>query len=168
MGMRQCTGGHWYDDSKYTACPYCNNAASNLSGGMQGEDSKTIALSDKEPKPDTGEEGYITGWLVCTQGPDKGTDYRIFRGQNFVGRDFSMDIVIRGDSKVSRIKHCCVVYDNKSNRTFLVPENGCYVEYKGSILASPAELKSYDEFKLGDSTLTYVAFCEGGRKWEEN
>ena len=57
MGMRQCTGGHWYDDSKYTACPYCNNAASNLSGGMQREDSKTIALSDKEPKPDTGEEG---------------------------------------------------------------------------------------------------------------
>ena len=106
MGMRQCTGGHWYDDSKYTACPYCNNAASNLSGGMQREDSKTIALSDKEPKPDTGEEGYITGWLVCTQGPDKGTDYRIFRGQNFVGRDFSMDIVIRGDSKVSRVKHC--------------------------------------------------------------
>ena len=140
MGMRQCTGGHWYDDSKYTACPYCNNAASNLSGGMQREDSKTIALSDKEPKPDTGEEGYITGWLVCTQGPDKGTDYRIFRGQNFVGRDFSMDIVIRGDSKVSRVKHCCIVYDNKSNRTFLVPENGCYVEYKGSILASPAEL----------------------------
>lgn len=181
MSMKQCMGGHWFDDAKYKTCPYCSTGAQNMKGIVpeSQDEGKTIAfystpsVEDKEsrqeiPEPVKDKNEYITGWLVCTEGPDKGTDYRIFHGQNFVGRDFSMDIVIRNDNKVSRIKHCCIVHDKKSNRTFLVPENGSLVEYNGAILASAVELSNYDTFSLGDSTMTYVAFCEGGRRWTED
>lgn len=179
MAMVQCTGGHWYDNAKFIECPYCNAGSQGRSGGTaDSQEGKTVAFEWKQPydnrqEQDEGrfennENEYITGWLVCTKGSDKGTDYRIFQGQNFVGRDFSMDIVIRNDNKVSRIKHCCIVHDNKSNRTFLVPENGSLVEYNGGILSNAVELKNYDTFNIGDSTMTYVAFCEGGRKWTED
>ena len=39
----------------------------------------------------------VVGWLVCTEGPDRGHDYRIRTGYNHIGRAEHMDICIRGD-----------------------------------------------------------------------
>ena len=66
----------------------------------------------------------VVGWLVCVNGEEKGRDYRLIRGRNCIGRDSDMDVTIRKDQKVTREEHCSVVYDEKSNLTFLVPGNG--------------------------------------------
>lgn len=68
----------------------------------------------------TGGVSCITGWLVCVQGPERGKDYRIFHGMNWAGRDVDMDIYLPKDEMISRRKHCAIVYDDKSNRFFIV------------------------------------------------
>lgn len=79
----------------------------------------------------------VVGWLVCVNGEEKGRDYRLIRGRNCIGRDSDMDVTIRKDQKVTREEHCSVVYDEKSNLTFLVPGNGTLTYYKGEMLRQP-------------------------------
>ena len=77
----------------------------------------------------------VVGWLVCVNGEEKGRDYRLIRGRNCIGRDSDMDVTIRKDQKVTREEHCSVVYDEKSNLTFLVPGNGTLTYYKGETVS---------------------------------
>ena len=52
----------------------------------------------------------VTGWLVCINGDEKGNDYRLHAGKNFVGRSQAMDVVLTDDKSISREKHCSVLY----------------------------------------------------------
>ena len=56
----------------------------------------------------------------------------------------------------------------KGHVVSLVGGGGKTTQYNGGILSNAVELKNYDTFNIGDSTMTYVAFCEGGRKWTED
>lgn len=38
---------------------------------------------------------YVTGWLVCVKGPEKGRDYRLHHGFNRLGRSMDMDVIFR-------------------------------------------------------------------------
>lgn len=55
------------------------------------------------------------GWLVCTEGMERGASYPIYAGRNFVGRDDSMDIILRGDRGICRKRHGAVVYDPRAD-----------------------------------------------------
>ena len=93
----------------------------------------------------------VVGWLVCVNGEEKGRDYRLIRGRNRIGRDSDMDVTIRKDQKVTREEHCSVVYDEKSNLTFLVPGNGTLTYYKGEMLRQPQQLCSGDAVEIGET-----------------
>lgn len=99
-------------------------SASGLSG-FSGEGEHTIALEQAGDDEDgktigiySGARGndYVTGWLVCLKGPEKGRDYRLHHGFNRVGRGLGMDVAIMDDPAVSRDCHCSVVYDGVGNR----------------------------------------------------
>ena len=72
------------------------------------EDSKTISYNQatfgSEP---------VVGWLVCTEGPHFGEDFRLKSGKNFIGRASNMDASLTKDKSVSREKHAIVLYDPK-------------------------------------------------------
>ena len=77
------------------------------------EDSdKTIALGffgvSEEIQP-------VTGWLVCVEGGEKGKDYRLHSGKNFIGRSPKMDVVVLKDDHIAREKHASIVYDPKGH-----------------------------------------------------
>lgn len=108
----------------------------------------------------------VVGWLVCVNGEEKGRDYRLIRGRNRIGRDSDMDVTIRKDQKVTREEHCSVVYDEKSNLTFLVPGNGTLTYYKGEMLRQPQQLCSGDAVEIGETKFIFISFCEGERVWK--
>lgn len=109
----------------------------------------------------------VTGWLVCMTGEERGKDYRLHVGKNFVGRSPSMDVVLVDDKKISREKHCSVIYEPKENVFYLVAEGSNLVYLNDELLETAKELKEDDRITIGDTTLTFIPFSRGNRKWEE-
>ncbi|MDO5145539.1 MAG: FHA domain-containing protein [Eubacteriales bacterium] len=109
----------------------------------------------------------VTGWLVCVSGKEKGKDYRIEAGFNYVGRGRKMDVVLSDDLSVARERHCAIVYDKKSNETFLTPGKGAETYYKKKLVTKPVKIYSGDEIELGETKYIFISFCEGGRSWEK-
>ena len=79
-----------------------------------------------------------------------------------------MDILLNGDRSVSRENHCAVVYDKKSNETFLTPGKGTLTYFKGEMVREAKKLHSGDEIEIGENKYIFISFCEGERAWEEN
>ena len=78
-----------------------------------------------------------------------------------------MQISIEADPSVSRSNQCAVVYDNRGNTFYLVPEKGNQVRLNGNALRMPAELKAGDLITIGQGIYEFVPFCREGRVWEE-
>lgn len=168
--MLRCQNGHYYDEKKYMICPYCGIFAEDDAITQKLSAKKTDVSDDpatvRVSRGDDAVHDYLTGWLVCVSGMDVGRDYRIFKGQNFVGRDYDMDIRIENDNTVSRRKHCSIVYEDRENRFYAVPmDNLVYVD--GNLLNQATEIRTGQEIQIGDTTLVFIPFCEGERRWEK-
>ena len=107
----------------------------------------------------------VVGWLVCLEGPERGRDYRLHVGQNLVGRAFSMDVALNEDTKVSRERHCSVVYEPLQNRFFLVPGEGTATYLGDTLLTVSVAIQDGDTIRIGDTTLVFVPFCREGFTW---
>lgn len=179
MAITKCEKGHFYDDEKYETCPHCqagsankiddnektiakissDNAKKNLAAFVVSKDERTVSIFSSK-----GIQAPVVGWLVCVEGNEKGRDYRIKSGRNFIGRAHQMDVVIADDQQISRDNHCSVVFDPKSITYSIVPGSG--VVYKnGEKVLEPQVLNPYDKLTAGGSTLQFVPFCKEGVVW---
>ena len=129
--------------------------------GHAGDDQKTIGFFDSAKGND-----FVTGWLVCVKGPEKGRDYRLFHGFNRIGRGVDAGVYIASDSQISKEGHCSIVYDDRSNRFSIVPEGGNSTYVRGQLLTVPETLTTGDIIQMGESSFEFVAFCREGRVWE--
>lgn len=129
------------------------------------DDAKTIGFYSEVKGND-----FVTGWLVCVEGPEKGRDYRLHHGFNRIGRDPGMQIQIADDPAVTRKNHCSIVYDDRSNQFSLVPSTGAITYYKENLLTKAEVLQMGDVIVIGNSTFEFIPFCRKGRVWkkEEN
>lgn len=109
----------------------------------------------------------VVGWLVCMTGSERGRDYRLHIGKNFVGRSPSMDVVLADDKKISREKHCSVIYDSKGDSFYVSAEGGNLVYLNDELLESIEKLQEDDKITIGDTSLVFIPFCRGKRRWEE-
>lgn len=109
----------------------------------------------------------VTGWLVCMTGEEKGKDFRLHTGKNFVGRSTSMDVALIDDKTISRDRHCSVAYDPVSSQFFISSEGGNVTYRNDHLLEAPAVLEEGDRITLGKTTLLFVPFCKEERKWEK-
>lgn len=131
--------------------------------GGKTDDDKTISfgffgMADVQP---------VTGWLVCMTGSERGRDYRLHSGKNFVGRSPSMDVVLVDDKKISREKHCSVIYDPIGGAFYIAAEGGNLVYLNGQMLASIERLEEEDTITIGDTSFIFISFCRGERRWAE-
>jgi len=186
MPIIQCPHGHYYDDVKYRTCPHCEAGLRQSPDG----DSKTVAMyqpdvfnikeTAREYLTQSGtsasdktigifisqmESDPVVGWLVNTDGPEKGRDYRLHTGRNFVGRSLRMDVTIADDAEVSRENHCSVVYDPVGNTFSLLSGEGTNTYLNGRPLTGPLGIIDGDTIQLGGTKLVFTAFCKGERKW---
>lgn len=183
MKLSRCKSGHYYDTTKHSLCPYCSidinlESKKTLPLGNQSLDTKT--LPNEEVNIETEEKTIgmyhktigidpVVGWLVCIEGTDKGRDYRIRSGRNFVGRSEKMDINIAGDRSISRERHAIIIYDPKKDIFLIDPGDSremVYLNNEG--VYSATIIKSYDMIELGESKLLFIPLCGGDFKWEEN
>lgn len=173
MAVIRCSQGHYYDGVKFSSCPHCGiSVGVNLSehtialtqavNPVPDDDAKTIGFYSEVKGND-----FVTGWLVCVEGPEKGRDYRLHHGFNRIGRDPGMQIQIADDPAITRKNHCSIVYDDKSNQFSLVPSTGAITYYKSSLLTKAEILQMGDLIEIGNSTFEFIPFCRKGRVWKK-
>lgn len=110
----------------------------------------------------------VTGWLVCTEGPAKGMDYRIRAGYNYIGRSEHMDICIRGDLQISRERHALIAYDHQERVFFFGPADGkSLVRINGKMVMNPTQLNAFDVISVGETKLLFVPLCGERFNWDE-
>lgn len=128
---------------------------------QQEDDQKTVSFYSAEKGND-----YVTGWIVCVEGPEKGRDYRLHHGFNRIGRGTDMDVNVADDPSIARKSHCSIVYDGKTNQFSLVPSAGAITYYNGSLLSNAEQMQAGDEIRMGSSVFEFIPFCRKGRVWE--
>lgn len=164
------------DDSK-TVARQENKNADNI---KHFEDTVTVSMESIQsaPKKKPSDDGktigmfsaamgndYVTGWLVCIDGVEKGRDFRLRHGFNWIGRDYDMDVILQSDIAVSRQKHCAVVYDDRSNSFSIVPNAGNELYKNGNPIHEPEYIKTGDVIQVGMQKYEFIAFCREGREW---
>jgi len=108
----------------------------------------------------------VAGWLVCLEGPDRGKDYRLRMEKNFIGRAPNMDVVLDGDSTVSREKHAIVIFDPRKKVFWALPGEASGLVYlNGDIVNSPAQMKAHDILEVGQTKLALIPFCGDRYSW---
>lgn len=179
MAVVRCEKGHYYDDTKFSACPHCGVHLS----GSRGE-GQTAALARREEltrslreqvRQEEKTQGIfrtqfggepVTGWLVCVAGKNRGRDYRIHPARNFIGRSAGMDICIFDDPQVEQREHAALVYDPHSHKFLLQPGQGA-VSVNKQPLTRVVTLQEGDILEIGGASYSFVPFCKEGRTWDD-
>ena len=107
----------------------------------------------------------VTGWLVCMNGEEKGKDFRLHSGKNFIGRGASMDVMLVDDKTIARDKHCSIAYDPKGNSFYVSSENGNITYLNQKIIEEAVKIKDGDEITVGETVLQFIPFCWVDRTW---
>ena len=161
--MKQCDNGHFYDEARFESCPYCKENTGIGKTMAAADIGKTVAAFPGNPAAaaatafDSGKTVAVmkkkigidpaVGFLICIEGPHRGTDFRLVSGRNFIGRAAAMDVSLPDDDTVSRESHALVTYDEQ-------------VE-----MVHP--LKAYDIIEVGKSRLLFLPLCSQQFQWSE-
>lgn len=133
-------------------------------GGTNPFDVPTVIAGGKADG-DTSEP--VVGWLVCIEGPARGTDYRLHAGYNYIGRE-SGDVRIRGDQQISRQNHAMVAYDSGEHLYFVGPSAGRnLIKVNGHAVLQAIAVKNYDIISIGTTKLIFVGLCGEQFSWEK-
>ena len=199
MALQECGNGHLYDTDQYSSCPYCSDGSSVIDfGGSSVGKTVAARAADSSAYSDVGStvapQSYmnnqikqddigktvgvfqrkmhfepVVGWLVCTDGPEKGKDFRIYGKNNTVGRSEKMDICIKGDTTISRENHARLAYDEKHNEFYLIPAESTNTIYlNDEPVYVPKKLTARDVIEFGDCKLIFVPFCDDSFTWKNS
>ncbi|MCD8006364.1 MAG: FHA domain-containing protein [Oscillospiraceae bacterium] len=109
----------------------------------------------------------VCGWLVCIDGPEKGTDFRIHAGYNYIGREIG-DIHISNDLQISREKHAMIAYSARSNTFVFGPSDGRNIVYlNNEEVYNATKIKAYDIIEVGTTKLLFVPLCSEHFSWKQ-
>lgn len=192
MAVVRCEAGHFYDDSKFDTCPHCKSPLPKNPQRGIGDQKTVFGPSDPSiaqramrqqvqvdlaaPRPGVDaktvgifrtEKGYdpVVGWLVCVEGREKGRDYRLHAGRNFIGRAIKSDIALVDDERISREDHCSIVFEPRRAVFLLARGEGDGVIVNGARLEENLELHGDERIEIGASAFVFVPFCGEGRSW---
>ena len=152
--------------------PAVNAAASNFSvtAPPQGQQAasgmkKTIFVDESTP---SGSPSPVVGWLVAVDGPNRGADYRIHVGYNYIGRERG-DIRIEGDMSISAERDSNITFVSQTNRFYIAHEQGKNVLLVNDLpaIGNGIELHSYDRVTIGNTKLLFVGLCGETFSWNE-
>ena len=107
----------------------------------------------------------VVGWLVCIDGPSRGSDYRLHAGYNYIGREEG-DVRIGGDQQISRRSHAMIAFDDVDAVYFVGPSAGRnLIKVNGKTVLNAVELNNYDVITIGTSKMIFVALCGEHFNW---
>lgn len=179
--MQMCPSGHYYDKNRYSECPYCKPNTPAPAPGPSPLN-VTVPLDQSaapQPKPTPNMDktvrlveqkaGYdpVVGWLVCVKGEDKGRDFRLHDGNNFVGRGGDMDVVLH-DLAVSAANHFCITYDRRHDRYFMSMGMGKEIVYVDDqpLTANALTVQRGTRVEVGDTVLVFIPLSREDVQWD--
>lgn len=110
----------------------------------------------------------VVGWLVCIDGNVKGKGFELKTGKNFIGRSGAMDIMLDGDSSVSRDRHAIVTYEPKSRKFIAQPGESRELFYlNDNVVLENIEMTQGDVLLIGKTLLKFMPFCGLDFTWEK-
>ena len=160
MTLTQCDNGHFYDSDKYPACPYCNTDLQGETDIVHTREGESPAIQAAQPA------GPVAGWLVVTDGPNRGQDLRLGVGRSVLGLDAAGTPVTLSPDAPLGTRQAVLVYDGQAGTFTLLPGSSqqlCYLAGQAVLEARP--LTGGEELKLGDATLRFVPFCGADFHW---
>ncbi|MEM1352347.1 MAG: FHA domain-containing protein, partial [Pseudomonadota bacterium] len=127
------------------------------------------AIERKDPFEKAGSLGdqFPVGWLVVTSDKGRGASFALHDGVSKIGRGTDQTVCLDfGDNSISRDNHLSIAFDAEQNK-FFVGHSGKsnLVRLNDKPLLSTEELKSKDAIRLGETTLRFIALCEGDFGW---
>ena len=160
MPLGKCANKHTYNKDKYgDTCPICGLVSRKAN--EEGKTKEEIEAMLKCP-----EDKYVCAWLVCIDGINKGRSYPIHPGKNFIGSGDDMDIQILGDDTVDRYRHTVLVFDEKTQKTTLLPgESVGLVYWESSAVYAPKVLDAYAKIEIGGCRFMFAPFCGDCFQW---
>lgn len=166
MELAKCRNGHFFDADKYENCPYCEIDS--------GKEDHTVGYDviAQEKDRTIGKAfsvfgNLVVGWLVCVEGPERGRDYRLHAGRNFVGYSLRSDVVTE-DIEIAAEKHFSVIYDEKKNQFSIASGEGTLTWLNGNLLVGVKPLTEDAYICAGKSKFAFRSFCREEVKWDEN
>ena len=144
--IERCPQGHFFDANRYDACPLCVGT----------------------PEPEPAQPQYPTvGWLVCTQAPWQGRDFRLHGGYNLLGSGPQADVCISWDSQLSPEGDAIVCYDEELKLFSFGPRGrGLPVRVNGKMVMDAVVLNPGDRLTVGSTALLFVPLCGKDFRWE--
>ena len=176
--MNQCLKGHFFDEKRFSECPYCSPVNTAIKNVPQQPINKTTPLQQKTMPESCGKTIGImkkdigidppVGFVICISGPHKGEDFRLVSGRNMVGRSSGMDVCLSSDDTVSREEHAIISYDIKSNAFLLIPGTGRGITYCNDNQGDSAtQLAAYAIIEVGTCRLIFLPLCSEHFTWNE-
>ena len=146
-GFRERDRNMEQDDMKGKARPLRHPGGTVIQGDT------LLGIRTGEP-----ERKKLVGFLVTYSHVQNGEFFPLYEGRNFVGRSPSSHVYIEGDSKVSE-KHLSILYrviDRKFKFKDEQSTNGTFLNGE-SLPVDEGELKNFDEIRVGNTTLIFMA-----------
>lgn len=108
------------------------------------------------------------GWLVCINGKNRGQDFRLTEGRNYIGRLRSNTICLEDENTVAREKHAQIIFDPVNNRFLAAQGESKELYYvNGNLVLNQLELKQGDHIEIGKAVLLFVPLCDENFTWKE-
>ena len=109
------------------------------------------------------------GWFVIINGKERGRSVELKAGRNFIGRGASNDVVLSGDSTISREKHAILIYEPRSSAFLIQPGESRELFYlNDEVVLDAKAIKAYDILNLGKTKLVFIPFCGDAFRWEDH
>lgn len=111
----------------------------------------------------------VTGWLVVTHGPGKGTALALGSGTNTIGRSSAARVSVAfGDDQISREAHAIVTYDPRNRAWYVERGHGKNLTYLGDQpVLQPTTLEPHTHIQIGSTTLRFVPLCSEEFDWQD-
>lgn len=140
MKIEQCPRGHFFDAHRHGACPLCPG--------------------EPEAQP---AQAPTVGWLVCTQPPRQGMDFRLRPGRNLLGSGPEAQILIPWLTDGGEAVIC---YDEELKLFSFGPRSGTPpVQVNGKTIQDAVILHSGDRLTVGGTALLFVPLCGKDFHW---
>lgn len=144
MMIERCPQGHFFDGNRYASCPYC----------------------PREPEPAKAQYPAV-GWVVCTQEPWRGRDFRLHSGYNLLGSGPSSDVCISWDSELTPEGDAIICYDEELKLFSFGPRSrGLPVRVNGKMVMDAVVLAPGDRLTVGSTALLFVPLCGKDFRWD--
>ena len=128
-----------------------------------------FAQEDQPQSSASPQTTFPVGWLVVTAGPGRGTSFALQDGVSQIGRGEDQAIRLDfGDTSISRSNHAAIAYDSEQGGFYLGHGGKAnMVRLNDRPVLSTEEITSGAMIRIGETTLRFIAFCDGDFSWAE-